>query len=265
MSSPGLVRMMQLVRTLAVAEFKLRYLDAALSYFWGVMRPLALFGVLYFVFTQVGNFDRGVENYGVCLLTSIVLWTFFAESTGTAVASIVRRGDLLRKVPFPRAAVPLSVALTSLFDLGMNMLALLVFLLASGVTPRLSWLELPVLLVLLSVLVAGMSMLLSALYVRYRDIDQVWLVVRQALFYATPILYVASALPESVREPLTANPIAAILTQARHALVDPNAPTAADVLGGTLWLAVPLGAVAAAFVAGVLVFRRDSARMAEIL
>ena len=251
MSSVAAVRMLQLVRTLAVAEFKLRYLDAALSYFWGLARPLALFGVLYLVFTNVGNFDEGVKNYGLCLLTSIVLWTFFAESTASALPSLVRRGDLLRKVPFPRSALPMSVALTSLFDLGMNLLALLVFLLAAGVTPRPGWLQLVPLLLLLAALSAGMSLLLSALYVRYRDIDQVWLVVRQMMFYATPILYVAPSLPESVREPLTANPLSAIFTQARHALVDPSAPTAADVLGGTAWLLVPLGIVAGTLAAGV--------------
>ena len=260
-----MTRTLHVVRTLAVAEFKLRYLDAAFSYFWGVARPLALFGVLYLVFTRVGNFSDDVENYGLCLLTSIVLWTFFAESTGSAVSSLVRRASLLRKVPFPRAAVPLSVALTSLFDLGMNLLALLAFLLAAGVTPRAGWLELVPLLVLLAALVAGVAMLLSALYVRFRDIDQVWLVARQVLFYATPILYVASMLPENVRGPLTANPLAAIFTEARHALVDPNAPTAAEVLGGTVWLLVPLGIVALALAAGIIVFRRSSARMAELV
>jgi ABC-2 type transport system permease protein len=255
----------QLVRTLAVAEFKLRYLDAALSYFWGVARPLALFGVLYFVFTRVGNLSDGVKDYGLCLLTSIVLWTYFSEATGSAVPSLVRRGDLLRKVPFQRSAVPLAVTLKSLFDLAMNLIALFAFLLVSGVTPRAGWLELIPLLVLLTLLVAGMSLLLSALYVRFRDIDQVWLVVRQALFYATPVLYVASSLPDDIRGPFTANPLAAIFTQARHALVDPEAPTAAEVLGGTEWLLIPVGIVLLAFAAGVVVFRRNSARMAELL
>jgi ABC-type polysaccharide/polyol phosphate transport system ATPase subunit/ABC-type polysaccharide/polyol phosphate export permease len=259
-------RTVELVRTLAVAEYKLRYLDAALSYLWAVMRPLALFGVLYFVFTKVGRFDDGVTHYGIYLLTSLVLWTFFAESTGTAVHSLVRRAHLLRKVPFPHVAIPLSVTLTSLFDLGMTLIALFAFVFASGVAPRVSWLELPLLIALLAVLVAGASMLLSMLYVRYRDIDQVWQLARQALFYATPILYVGnslSSLPDALEKVLKANPLAAIFTQARHALIGPEAPSAAASLGGTVWLAVPLGVIAATFVLGVVVYRRQGPRATE--
>jgi ABC-2 type transport system permease protein len=257
--------MLSLAQTLAVAEFKLRYLDAKLSYLWCVMRPLALFAVLYAVFTRVGKFNHGVPHYGVYLLTTVVLWTFFAESTATAVASLVRRGDLVRKVAFPRMAVPLSVNLTSLLDLAMNLVVLVAFMLITGVEPRWSWLELPVLVALLSVLIAGLSMILSILFVSYRDVDQIWLVVRQALFYATPTLYVVSSLPSGLSRVLSANPLAAIFTQARHALVDPSAPTAAQALGGTIWLLVPLGLVVATFVLGVVLFRRHSEQVAEIL
>jgi ABC-2 type transport system permease protein len=261
----GMRRVLVLARTLAVAEFKLRYLDARLSYCWCVMRPLAFFAVLYIVFTRVGHFNRGVPHYGVCLLTSLVLWTFFAESTATAVGSLVRRHDLLRKVAFPRMAVPLSVTLTSLFDLAMSMIALAVFIFVSGVTPRLSWLELPLLLFVLALLIAGLSMLLSVLYVRFRDVDDVWLVVRQSLFYATPVLYVASSMPAGLRRVVSLSPLAAIFTEARRALVDPTAPSAASAVGGVAWLIVPAGIVAVVFAAGVMLFEREGERVAEIL
>ncbi len=258
-------RMFTLAGTLAVAEFKLRYLDAKLSYFWCVLRPLALFGVLYAVFTRVGKFNHGVPHYGVYLLTTVVLWTFFAESTATAVASLVRSGDVVRKVAFPRMAVPLSVTMTSLLDLFMNLIVLVAFMLITGVTPRWSWLQLPVLLVLLTMFIAGLSLILSILFVNYRDVDQIWLVVRQALFYATPTLYVVSSLPGTLSRVLSVNPLAAIFTQARHALVDPSAPTAAQALGGTVWLLIPLGLVIGVLVVGVLMYRRYSEGVAEIL
>lgn len=261
----GARRMFTLAWTLAVAEFKLRYLDAKLSYLWCVMRPLALFAVLYAVFTRVGNFNDGVPHYGVYLLTTVVLWTYFAESTATAVGCLVRRGDLVRKVAFPRLAVPLSVTLTSLFDLMMNLVALVVFMLITGVTPRASWLELPVLIAAMSVYIAGLSMIMSILFVRYRDVDQIWTVVRQALFYATPTLYVVSALPGVLSRIASANPLAAIFTQARHALVDPAAPTAAQAVGGTAWLLIPLAVTIGAFVLGAVMYRRGSAHVAEVL
>jgi ABC-2 type transport system permease protein len=261
----GVRRMLTLAHTLAAAEFKLRYLDAKLSYFWCVLRPLGLFAVLYLVFTHVGRFNRGVPHYGVYLLCSLVLWTFFAESTAMAVASLVRRGELVRKVAFPRMAVPLSVTMTSFLDLGMNLVALFAFMLITGVSPRVSWLELPLLLVPLTMLIAGTSMILSILFVRYRDVDQIWTVARQTLFYATPTLYVAAALPLVMRRVLAANPLAAIFTQARQALVDPQAPSAATSVGGPLWLLLPLSIVVVVFVVGLVGFRRYSERVAESL
>jgi ABC-2 type transport system permease protein len=259
------MRLLVLARTLAVAEFRLRYLESKLSYLWTLAHPLAFFAVLYLVFTNVGNFDKGIENYPVILLTSVVLWTFFAESTSTAVWCMARHGDVLRKLRVPHAMIPLSVVLTSFFDLCMNLLAVLFFMLISGVTPRLSWLELPVLVGLLAVLVTGVALLVSSLYVRFRDVGQIWNIGRQGLFYASPIIYVVTAAPENLEKLIALQPIAAILTQARHAMVDPNAPTAADAVGGPEWLLIPLGIIALTLTTGVLVFRHESPGIAENL
>jgi ABC-2 type transport system permease protein len=258
-------RVATLTSTLAVAEFKLRYLESKLSYLWTVAQPLAFFAVLYLVFTRVGRFQVGVKHYPVYLLTSIVLWTYFADATSTAIGCMVRRGDILRKVRIPHATIPLSVVLTALFDLGMNLVAVVFFLLVSGVSPRLTWLELPLLIVVMTMLAVGVALILAALYVRYRDVDQIWTVIRQALFYGSPIFYVAATYPDSVEKLLSANPIAAVFTQARHALIDPSAPTAADALGGDVQLLIPLGIVVGVFALGLWVFRRESPRIAERL
>ena len=258
-------RLIVLTCTLAVAEFKLRYLESKLSYLWTIAHPLAFFAILYFVFTHVGRFHVGVDHYALYLLTSVVLWMFFAESTGTAVGCMARRGDVLRKVRVPHLMVPLSVVLTSLFDLCMNLVAVVFFVLVAGVRPRLSWLELPLLVLLLSLFVTGIVLITSSQYVRNRDVDQVWTLVRQALFYGSPIFYVISALPEHLERILAANPLAAIFTQARHALVDPHAPTAADALGSEARLVIPLGIVFGVFLVGIWIFRRESPRIAENL
>ena len=258
-------RLLVLARTLAVAEFKLRYLESKLSYLWTIAHPLAFFAILYVVFTNVGNFDKGIEDYPVILLTSVVLWTFFAESTSRAVWCMARHGDVLRKLRVPHAMIPLSVVLTSFFDLCMNLLAVLFFMVVSGISPRLSWLELPLLVALLGVLATGVALLVSSLYVRFRDVNQIWNIGRQGLFYASPIIYVVTSAPENLEKLIASLPIAAILTQARHAMVDPSAPTAADAVGGAEWLLVPLGIVALTFAAGVWVFRRESPGIAENL
>lgn len=262
-------RFWHLTRALAVTEFKLRFFGSVLGYAWQVMRPLLLFGVLYVLFTQVVDLGNEVPLYGVALLLGLVLYTFLSEASGTAVTSIVERENLVRKIEFPRLAVPLSVVLTALFNLALNLGVVVVFLLASGGSPRWTWLELIPLVAILAVLASGLAMLLSAAYVRARDVKPIWDVVLQVLFYGSPIFYAVETVQESapgwVAEALMLNPFAAILQQARHAVVSPEYDTAAAAIGGTWRLLVPLAIVAAILVIGYAVFRRAAPRLAEDL
>lgn len=257
-------RFLNLVGGLAMTDYKIRYSDAVLHYFWAIVRPLALFSVMLLFFTKLGGFAKGVGHYPVYLLTALILWMFFVQATSQAVISLVRQAPLLRKLPFPHLAVPLAVVLCALLDLCINLVVLLVFVLAAGITPRLEWLELLPLLALLSTFTVGVSLLLSSLFVRYRDIDQAWVVASQVLFYATPIFYVSSLLPRWLeRTILLGNPLATIIAQARQALVDPGAPTAAAAAGGYLVLLVPLAIVGASLALGLWVFSRQSVAAAE--
>jgi ABC-2 type transport system permease protein len=207
-----------------------------------------------------------VTFYPVVLLSNIVLYTFFLEGTG-AVSSLVDRESLVRKIQFPRAAVPVAVVLTAAFNLTLNMVVVLGFALASGVRPHWSWLQAPLLLAALALLVTGLAMLLSALYVRYRDVKPIWEVVLQLLFYATPVIYAIETIdaPETLRQLLMLSPLAAILQQFRHAVIDPGAPSAAAAAGGAAWLLVPAGITAGLLVLGWIVFRRAAPRIAEEL
>jgi ABC-2 type transport system permease protein len=262
-------RFWHLTRALAVTEFKLRFFGSVLGYAWQVMRPLMLFGVLYVLFTQIINVGNDVPLYGVALLLGLVLYTFFSEATGTAVGSIVERENLVRKIEFPRLAVPMSVVLTALFNLALNLGVVIVFLLASGGSVRWTWLELIPLVALLAILASGVAMLVSALFVRARDIKPIWDVVLQILFYGSPIFYaietVQATAPTWVAKALMLNPFAAILQQARHAMVSPEYETAAAAIGGTWRLLIPLAIVFGVFAIGYAVFRRAAPRLAEDL
>jgi ABC-2 type transport system permease protein len=194
-----------------------------------------------------------------------VLFTFFSETTSRGVGALVERENLLRKIRFPRMVIPLSVALHSAFNLGLNLIVVFAFVLASGIAPRLSWLELPLLLALLVTFATGMAMLLSALYVRYRDVQPIWEVALQIVFYGSPVIYVITTMPDSVEQLAMVNPIAVVLTQFRHAIIDPGAPHAATVIGGVELLLVPLAIVAAIFALGLWVFARETPRIAENL
>jgi ABC-2 type transport system permease protein len=258
-------RFWSLVFTLAVTDFKLKYYGSVLGYVWTLARPFLFFGVIYFVFTEIVGLDKNVPNYGVYILFALVLFQFFGEVTGNCLGSLVARESMLRKMRFPRLVIPPSVVLTALFNLGMTLIAVFIFAIASGVTPTWGWLELPVIIVLLTIFATGCGLVLSALFVRYRDVQPIWDVTSQVLFYASPILYVATMVPESYQRAYLANPISALLTQMRHAVVDPTARPVWDAIGGAERLLVPGGIVVAVFVLGLWVFTREAPRIAENL
>lgn len=264
----GFRRFVELTTTLARSEFKLRYFGSVLGYFWSLMRPLLFFGVLYFFFTQVVKIGKGVPHYGVYLLTSIVLWNYLAEATGNCVTSLVAREALLRKVRFPRLVVPLSVSLTATFNLGMNFIAVIVFALANGISPSIRWLEMIPIVLGFVIFATGLGMLLSALYVRFRDIQPIWEVFIQAWFYLSPIMYPASAYRSrfgaNLERLALANPAATLLTQMGHVFIDPvSFPSAAKAGGFTSAIAVLI--IPAMFALGWWFFARAAPRVAEDL
>jgi ABC-2 type transport system permease protein len=260
-------RLAHLSVTLAVMEFKLRFFGSVLGYLWQLMRPLLLFGVLYVVFTKFVRLGADVPFYPAILLTGIVIYTFFSDATSRSVTAVADRENLVRKIEFPRLVVPLAVILIAYFNLVLNLLAVLVFVLATGVEPRVEWLAFPLLLVPLGMFTGGLAMLLSALYQRFRDVQPIWEVVLQALFYGTPILYVLEKLPNDTMKHLVIllNPLAAILVQSRHTLIDDSAPNAWDAAGGMSHLLIPGAIVVGVFVLGFWVFNREAPRIAEEL
>ena len=269
----GLHRFWSLTFMLARTEFKLRFFGSVLGYVWTLMRPLMLFGVMLFVFTDILNINKGnkVPHYAEYLLQGIILFTYFQETTSGAVPSLVGRENLLRRVRFPRLVVPLSVALFCLFNLCMNLVVVFIFILGSGVTPMWSWLELIPMVILLVIFSSGVGMLLSALYVRFRDVQPIWEVFLQLLYYGSPILYTVQTaanhhfLNIPFSRILVLNPLGAIITQARKALLTPSAPSAARALGGDVRLLIPLSIIAGLFALGLWYFNHEAPLISEKL
>jgi ABC-2 type transport system permease protein len=266
-------RFVELTMTLARSEFKIRYFGSVLGYFWSLARPLLFFGVLYLFFTQILQIGKGTPHYGVYLLTSIVLWSYFGEATGNCVNCLVAREALLRKMRFPRLVVPLSVSLTATFNLCMNFIVVIVFTLLSGLTPSVRWLELIPIVAGFVVLGSGFGMLLSALYVRFRDVQPIWEVATLAWFYSSPIMYPASAYAgtksgfgsKELQHLALVNPIATLLTQMGHALIGGEHFPSALAAGGWLSVTIALALIPAIFVLGWWVFAREAPRVAENL
>jgi ABC-2 type transport system permease protein len=261
-------RFVELTMTLARTEFKLRYFGSVLGYVWSLMRPLLFFGVLYLFFTQIVKVGKGVPHYGVYLLTGIVLWNYFSEATGNSVTCLLQREALLRKIRFPRMVIPLSVSVTATFNLGMNFIAVIVFALASGITPTVRWLEMFPIVAAFVVFATGIGMLLSALYVRYRDVQPIWEVAVQAWFYCSPVMYVATAYAHfgpNFQQLAMINPTATLLTQMGHAFIDPASFKSATTVGGVVPVAIALAIIPATFALGWWVFTREAPVVAENL
>jgi ABC-2 type transport system permease protein len=249
----GWRRSLELLYLIAVTDFKRSYLGTALGYLWSLGRPLMLFAVLLTVFTQAFDLGDRVVQYPVLLLLNIVLFSFFQEATTQAVSSIVSQESVVRKTQFPRLVIPLAVVLTSLFNLAVNLVVVLAFMLIAGVDPRWSWLLFPVVLLLLFVLTTAVATLLAALFPRFRDTAILWSVAVTALFYATPVLYPLELLSGWLGDLIALNPLTPIFELARRWMIDPGAPWPAA--GGSWRLVVPVA----------LVFRREAPRIAEEL
>lgn len=263
----GRRRFFDLLWLISVTEFKRTYFGTVFGYIWSLVRPLMLFGILLFVFTKVLHAGSElVEHYPVFLLFGIVMFTFFQEATTNSVTSVVAAEGVVRKTQFPRLVIPLSAVLTALFNFGLNLVIVLIFLLAFGVTPVWTWLLFPVAVAFLFVLTAAVSSGLSVLYVRFRDIAIIWTVVAQVLFYGTPILYSIDYLGTNLRHVMMINPLAVIFEQVRvWVLAEPNAPTAVEAAGGWLGL-LPAAAIFVGVCAlAVWIFNREAPRIAEDL
>ena len=270
-------RFRHLTFNIARTQWKMRFFGSVLGYFWQLIRPLLLFGVLYVFFTVIAGVGRGPtaapgqpeQFYGAQLLGSIVLYTLFAEATAGSVRSVLDSEVLVRKIQFPRLVIPLSVVLFSVFNVGLNLVVVFVFALASGVRPMASWLELPLIVAMLTVLATGVAMLLSSLFVYFRDIQPIWEVVLQVLFYASPVIIPLSTLQAKLSVPLfrlyMLNPLAVVIQQFRHAIINPATPSAASALGSKALLLVPLGITVGVFALGFAVFNRTAPYVAENL
>lgn len=263
-------RLWGLAYTLASTDFKLKFFGSFLGYLWQLVNPLMLFGVLFVVFSFALSLDQGVRYFPVALLMGIVLFSFLSEATSAAVRSLVQRESLVRKVDFPRLAVPMASVMVACFNLGLNLLPVLVFLLASGGRPRVAWLGFFLVAAILVLFAFGLSLLLSIAFVRFRDIEPIWSVVLQVLFYTSGVFFTVDAIANQKHgqllvDLLFCNPFAAILAAARHVLIDPSWEAPWRAVSSGWLLLIPAALIVGSVVCGFLLFRAQAPKVAEDL
>ena len=254
-----------LLRELVVTDFKLRYQGSVLGYAWSLLKPLFLFAILYIVFGVLMKLGS-VENYPVYLLLGIVLWTFFSEATNQGLSSIVARGDVMRKVSFPKYIIVLSTTISALVNLTLNLVIIAIFMIINGVSLHLSAVMFPLYIIEIYILALGVAFFLSALNVKYRDTGHIWEIVMQAAFYATPIIYPLSVViikSETAAKFLMMNPVAQAVQDARYSLITHESVTVTSLFGNWLYVLIPLTITALIFILGALYFKKNSKYFAE--
>jgi ABC-2 type transport system permease protein len=255
-----------LLRQLVITDFKLRYKGSFLGYVWTLLRPLALFAILYVVFVHFLKIGADIPHFAVYLLLGIVLWNYFTEVTTNGLSAIVGKGDLMRKLYFPRYVVVVSGSFSALINLAINLLVVGLFMVLNGVpfSWEMAWL-IP-LIIELFVFALGFAFLLSALYVKFRDINYIWEVVLQAGFYATPVLYPLQLVVEKsnlAAQFVLMNPVAQIIQDARYAVVTTDTLTS-TVLVSDWWIRfIPFAVVIIVAAFAVYYFRKKSPGFAE--
>lgn len=247
---------------MALTDFKLKYSGSILGYVWSLVKPLLLFGVLYVVFTYFFNLGKGIPNYPVYLLIGIMFWSLFAEATMSGMHSVVNRGELIRKVNFPKMIIVISAIITSILTFLLNLVIILAFLVYSRLMPDKDILFLIPVFIELLVFIVGISLILATLYTKFRDFSHIWEVVLQVGFYSVPILYPISFIPDALKNVIMINPISQIIQDARWALISRDVITSWEVLNRTSSL-ITLVIVVAVFIVGIWFFYLSSKNFAE--
>ncbi|HEX5797574.1 MAG TPA: ABC transporter permease [Candidatus Saccharimonadales bacterium] len=247
-------------------DFKLRYQASVLGYLWSILKPLFIFAILYTIFGKVLKLGAGVPNYALSLLLGIVLWNFFAEATSGALKSVVAKGSLIRKIDIPRYLIPISATASAFINMILNLTVVFLFLAFAQIN-ALSWQTLiifPVLILELIILTLGVGFFLAAVYVKLRDIDYIWEVMRQALFYAIPIIYPLSRVPtETIQQIMLMNPLVQIIQDARSVITYKGTEQVPDVFSSAAFQLIPITLVLASIFIGVGYFMKKSKHFAE--
>jgi ABC-2 type transport system permease protein len=268
-ATSGVSYYLRVLRVVGAIDFKAKYTDAALGYVWSLVKPLAYFGVLWLVFAHLLKTANQTEDFTLFLLIGILLFLFFIDAVSAMLPSIVEGGATLRRLAFPPVMIPLSASVAIGITFLANLSAFAVFAAIQRVEPRLGWLLLVPLLAELYLFTIGLGLLLSALYVRFRDVSQVWELASQLLFFASAIFYPIGILPDWAQKVAFLNPFVQVMQDIRHVVLGGasglNDLTAAEVYAGAGGRLIPLFIVALVFGAALLFFRREGRYFAERL
>jgi lipopolysaccharide transport system permease protein len=252
----------ELLYFLVWRDVKVRYRQTALGVTWVVLQPILSTVVFTVLFGRLLKVPSGDVPYPVFALAGLVPWTYFAGSLTRSSTSLVASANLITKVYFPRLVIPLSGVLSGLVDFAVTFLVLVVLMMFYRITPTWGVLLLPVFLLLAMATALGFGLWLSALNVRYRDVNYLVPFLVQIWMYLTPVVYSVTLIPEQYRFLLALNPMTLVVEGFRWALLGGAAPAAQTPTG---ILALSLAVLLAVLISGLIFFRRTERTFADII
>ncbi|HFU3799647.1 TPA: ABC transporter permease [Streptococcus suis] len=258
-----------LLREMVKTDFKLRYQGSLIGHLWSILKPFMMFTIMYLVFVRFLKFDDGTPHYAVSLLLGMVTWNFFTEATNMGMLSIAARGDLLRKISFPKEIIVISSIIGAAINYGINIAVVMLFAIINGVQLDFGVLMLVPAFVELIILATGLAFILSSFFVKYRDMGPIWEVVLQAGMYSTPIIYSITYIIQrghiGVAKIMMMNPIAQVVQDLRHHIVFDGATISWDIYESKWMVVIPYLLSILVFIIGYTIFKKNSKKFAEIL
>jgi len=247
----------ELLQEFIKTDFKLRYKNSVLGILWIILKPLATFSVIYTVWSNIMIID---DNYKMELLLGIMLMTFFNEGVLMGLGSLLAKSNVILKIKFPREVVVVSAVTISLIDFILNMIVFGIFCISTPVTVT----GLSLLLFLLAVftmyiLIMALSLFLSVIFVKLKDIHNLTEVMLQLLFWATPIYYKLEMLPENLQRYVLLNPLTTIVMSARKGIVTGDTVVVSDFKN----LAVVTAICLVVLLIGIRFFKKRIPKLAE--
>lgn len=223
---------------------------------------------MYIVFVHFLRFGAGIPHFAVSLLLGLVLWTFFTEATNQGMQAIVGRGDLIRKINFPKYIIVISATISALINLVLNLVVVFAFMIFDGVDFGWSVLLFPLSVLLIYAFSLGLAFLLSAVFLKYRDIAHLWEVFLQGLFYATPIIYPLQMVigygGVVAGQILMMSPIAVLFQNARAQVVGhDNIITPEQIFSNPIYIAIPYVIIVVVILWGAVYFKKNQGKFAE--
>jgi lipopolysaccharide transport system permease protein len=211
---------------LTLRDFKLRYRNSVLGFFWSLLNPLFMTLIFSIIFSFL--FSSGVTDYPVFVLPSILLWRFFSVSNMYSLDTISGNYQLITKIYFPRWLLIASNALANLIGSTLEFVACFPILMAFGMRLNFSLILIPLIVIEVFVLNLGLGLGLSALNLLYRDIRQIWEILVQAGFYFSPVFYSISIIPAKFRAEYMLNPMTAAIQSIRDVTYYGMFPSASE-------------------------------------